>query len=52
MFDAQDKVIAKVATLYGILEQLGFKAERVEQCLRVVKALDLEDCLEWVRQIP
>ncbi|BGO98493.1 hypothetical protein NBRC10513v2_002888 [Rhodotorula toruloides] len=48
MFDAQDKVIAKVATLYGILEQLGFKAERVEQCLRVVKALDLEDCLEWM----
>lgn len=51
MYEAQDKIIAKVATLYGILEQLGFKTERVEQCLRVVKALDLEDCLEWVRRL-
>ncbi|BGP39119.1 hypothetical protein JCM10449v2_003057 [Rhodotorula kratochvilovae] len=48
VYEPEDKVVAKVATLYGILEQLGFKTERVEQCIREVKTLELEDCLDWL----
>ncbi|GAA6051223.1 hypothetical protein JCM3770_005879 [Rhodotorula araucariae] len=48
VYETEDKVVAKVATLYGVLEQLGFKSERVEQCIREVKNLELEDCLDWL----
>ncbi|GAA6012163.1 hypothetical protein JCM10207_005153 [Rhodosporidiobolus poonsookiae] len=48
VYESEDKVVAKVATLYGILEQLGFTAERVEECLRKVKVLDLDDCMDWL----
>lgn len=48
VYEPQDKVVAKVATLFGILEQLGFRKQRVEECLRKVKALEIDDCLDWV----
>lgn len=47
-YEPEEKVIGKVATLFGILEQLGFTKERIEECLRTVKALELEDALDWV----
>lgn len=47
-YEPEEKVIGKVATLFGILEQLGFTKERVEECLRAVKTLELEDALDWV----
>lgn len=49
MHEGEDKVVAKVAVLFGVLEQLGFTKERVEMSLRSVKALELEDALDWVR---
>jgi ATP-dependent RNA helicase DHX29 len=49
VYEPEDKVVAKVATLYGILEQLGFTNERVEECLKAVKVLELDDCMDWVR---
>ncbi|BGP54757.1 hypothetical protein JCM8202_003265 [Rhodotorula sphaerocarpa] len=48
VYEPQDKVVAKVATLFGILEQLGFRKQRVEECLRKVKALEIDDCLDWL----
>ncbi|GAA5984920.1 hypothetical protein JCM11641_003627 [Rhodosporidiobolus odoratus] len=47
-FESEDKVIAKVATLFGILEQLGFTETRIEECLRAVKVLDLDECMDWL----
>lgn len=47
-YEPEDKVIAKVATLYGTLEQLGFTKERIEECLRAVKVLELDEVLDWV----
>ncbi|GAA5902381.1 hypothetical protein JCM6882_000515 [Rhodosporidiobolus microsporus] len=44
----EDKVVAKVATLWGILEQLGFTPERIEECLRSVKVMELDDCMNWL----
>ncbi|GAA5823603.1 hypothetical protein JCM11251_000694 [Rhodosporidiobolus azoricus] len=46
--EPEDKVIAKVGTLWGILEQLGFTPERIEQCLTSVKVLELDDCMNWL----
>lgn len=51
VYEPQDKVVAKVATLFGILEQLGFRSERIEECIRKVKTLEIEDCLDWVRYV-
>ncbi|GAA5869879.1 hypothetical protein JCM1840_007661 [Sporobolomyces johnsonii] len=46
--EPEDKVVAKVATLFGILEQLGFTPERIEECLRAVRVMELDDCLDWL----
>ncbi|GAA6061389.1 hypothetical protein JCM10212_000649 [Sporobolomyces blumeae] len=43
-----DKVVSRVATLFGILEQLGFVASRIEECLGSVRQLELDDCLDWL----
>ncbi|GAA5955052.1 hypothetical protein JCM3765_003173 [Sporobolomyces pararoseus] len=43
-----EKVISKVATLFGILEQLGFTSTRIQECLEKVKVLELDDCLDWM----
>lgn len=51
IYEPEDKVVAKVATLWGILEQLGFTKDRIEECLRAVKALELDDVLDWVRSL-
>lgn len=48
VYETEDKVVAKVATLWGILKQLGFTKERIEECLRAVRALELDDVLDWV----
>ncbi|GAA5869867.1 hypothetical protein JCM3774_000517 [Rhodotorula dairenensis] len=48
VYEPQDKVIAKVATLFGILEQLGFRSERIEECIKKVKTLEIDDCLDWL----
>lgn len=47
--ETEEKLVAKVTTIFGILEQLGFTKERAEECLRAVKNLELEDALDWVR---
>ncbi|KAM0753239.1 P-loop containing nucleoside triphosphate hydrolase protein [Meredithblackwellia eburnea MCA 4105] len=43
-----EKVIAKVAVLFGTLEQLGFTKERTEECLRAIKNLELDDAIDWL----
>lgn len=51
VYDLEDKVIGKVAILFGYLEGLGFTKERIEECLRSVKTLEAEDALDWVSVI-
>lgn len=46
--EPEDKVVSRVAALYGILEQLGFATPLVEECLKSIKTLDLDDALEYV----
>lgn len=46
--EPEEKVISKVATLFGILEQLGFNSSRIQECLEKVKIMELDDCLDWM----
>jgi len=46
--EPEEKVISKVATLFGILEQLGFTSTRIQECLEKVKTMELDDCLDWM----
>lgn len=48
MHEPAEKVVSKVATLFGILEQLGFTAARIQECLEKVKVLELDDCMDWL----
>ncbi|SCZ98775.1 BZ3500_MvSof-1268-A1-R1_Chr7-1g09268 [Microbotryum saponariae] len=48
LYEPEDKVITKIATLWGVLEGIGFRTERIEECLTQAKSLDLEDALDWL----
>jgi ATP-dependent RNA helicase DHX29 len=41
--------MAKLGVTYGVLRRLGFSEERVEQCLRAIRSVGLEEAYEWVR---
>lgn len=49
--EAEEKVINKMAITYGVLRRLGFSESRVEECLRSISGIDLEDAYEWVRSV-
>ena len=38
-----------MAITYGVLRRLGFSESRVEECLRSIGGIDLEEAYEWVR---
>lgn len=47
--EPEDKAIARLGVTYGILRRLGFSEERVEECLRAINGVDLEEAYDWVR---
>jgi hypothetical protein len=46
--DSEDKAIARLGVNYGVLRRLGFREDRVEECLRTTHGMDLEDMFDWV----
>jgi len=46
--DSEEKAIARLGVNYGVLRRLGFKEDRVEECLRSSRGMDLEDIFGWV----
>ncbi|KDE09069.1 hypothetical protein MVLG_00787 [Microbotryum lychnidis-dioicae p1A1 Lamole] len=48
LYEPEDKAITKIATLWGVLEGIGFRTERIEECLTQAKSLELEDALDWL----
>ena len=49
--DSKEKAIAKLGVNYGVLRRLGFREERVEECLQSSHGMDLEDMFDWVNNI-
>src|ERR1700709_1251032 len=46
-----EKALSKLGVTYGALRRLGFSEERVEECLRTINGVDLEEAYDWVRPI-
>jgi ATP-dependent RNA helicase DHX29 len=45
---SEEKALTRLAVTYGILRRLGFSEDRVEQCLRAIPGVDLDEAYEWV----
>lgn len=48
MDESEDKAIARLGVTYGVLRRSGFSEERVEECLRAISGVDLEEACDWV----
>ncbi|KAF8973905.1 P-loop containing nucleoside triphosphate hydrolase protein [Flammula alnicola] len=46
--DAEGKTIARLGINYGILRRLGFTENRVEECLRSISGVELDEAFDWV----
>jgi ATP-dependent RNA helicase DHX29 len=44
----KEKAGARLAVTYGILRRLGFSEDWVEQCLRTMSGIELDEALDWV----
>lgn len=46
-----EKAVPRLAVTYGVLRRLGFAEDKVEQCLRAIPSIRLEEAYEWVSLI-
>ena len=46
--EPEEKVILRLAITYGVLRRLGFAESRVEECLRAIGGVDMDEAFEWV----
>jgi ATP-dependent RNA helicase DHX29 len=46
--EVEEKAIARLGITYGILRRLCFTEERVDECLRSIGGIDLDEALDWV----
>jgi ATP-dependent RNA helicase DHX29 len=44
----EEKAATRLAITYGVLRRLGFTEDWVEQCLRAIHGVELDEALEWV----
>lgn len=47
--EPEDKAIARLGITYGVLRRLGFTELRVEECLRAIDGIELDEAYDWVR---
>ncbi|KAG6842553.1 hypothetical protein C0991_000079 [Blastosporella zonata] len=46
--ESEDKAIARLGITYGVLRRLGFSESRVDECLRAIQGVDLDEAIEWL----
>ncbi|KAJ7235880.1 P-loop containing nucleoside triphosphate hydrolase protein [Mycena haematopus] len=46
--ESEDKAIGKLGTTYGVLRRIGFTEERVDECLRAIRGVDLDEAYDWL----
>ncbi|KAF8559205.1 P-loop containing nucleoside triphosphate hydrolase protein [Imleria badia] len=44
----KEKAVTRLAVTYGILRRLGFSEDSVEQCLRTISGIELDEALDWI----
>lgn len=47
--EPEEKALFRLAITYGVLRRLGFTESRVEECLKAIGGVDLDDAYDWVR---
>ena len=48
MEESEEKAIGRLGITYGVLRRLGFDEDLVENCLRRVSGVELDEALQWV----
>lgn len=46
--EPEEKLVTRLAITYGVLRRLGFSQDRVDECLRAIQGVDLEEAYEWL----
>lgn len=46
--ETEEKLVTRLGITYGVLRRLGFSQERVDECLRAIQGVDLEEAYEWL----
>ena len=46
--ESEEKAIGRLGITYGVLRRLGFDEALVENCLRRVSGVELDEALQWV----
>ena len=41
-------MLGRLGITYGVLRRLGFIEEKVEECLRAINGVELEEAFDWV----
>ncbi|QRV81199.1 Helicase associated domain (HA2) [Ceratobasidium sp. AG-Ba] len=47
--EPEDKVLPRLAAIYGSLRGIGLPESRIDECLRAIPEVDLDSALEWAR---
>lgn len=50
--EPEEKLIVRLAITYGVLRRLGLTEARVEECLRSIRGVDLDEAFDWVSLLP
>ncbi|KAF4605335.1 hypothetical protein EYR40_004119 [Pleurotus pulmonarius] len=45
---SQDKALTRLGITYGVLRRLGFSESRVEECLRSIAGIGLDEAYDWL----
>lgn len=46
--EPEEKAVVRLAITYGVLRRLGFSEARVEECLRAISGVDMDEAFGWV----
>ncbi|QRV95667.1 Helicase associated domain (HA2) [Ceratobasidium sp. AG-Ba] len=46
--EPEDKVLPRLAAVYGTLRGIGLPESRIDECLRAIPEVDLDSALEWL----
>jgi ATP-dependent RNA helicase DHX29 len=47
--ESDEKSALRLGITYGVLRRLGFSETRVEDCLRAMQGVDVDEAYEWVK---
>lgn len=48
--DQETKLISRMITIWAALERLGVTDVRIQEAIRAVRAVELDDVIDWVRR--